>query len=60
MKQVLADELRLDQEHRSSDKVKLESLFSELSFMHISSTLIEKINKVITGMKRIYGQPITA
>jgi len=60
MKQVLADELRLDQEQRSSDKVKLESLFSELSFMHISSTLIEKINKVITGMKRIYGQPITA
>jgi hypothetical protein len=60
MKQVLADELRLDQEERSSDKIKLESLFSELSFMHISSTLLEKIERLIAGMKRIYGQPIAA
>lgn len=60
MKQVLADELRLDQAQRTTDKTKLESLFSELSFMHISSTLLEKINKVITGMKRLYGQPDTA
>jgi hypothetical protein len=60
MKQVLADELRLDQEERSTDKIKLESLFSELSFMHISSTLLEKINNLIKGMQRIYGQPISA
>jgi HrpJ-like domain len=60
MKQVLADELRLDQEERSTDKIKLESLFSELSFMHISSTLLEKINRLISGMKRIYGQPTAA
>jgi hypothetical protein len=60
MKQVLADELRLDQEERSSDKIKIESLFSELSFMHISSTLLEKIERLIAGMKRIYGQPIAA
>lgn len=60
MKQVLADELRLDQEERSTDKIKLESLFSELSFMYISSTLLEKINNLIKGMQRIYGQPISA
>jgi hypothetical protein len=60
MKQALADELRLDQEERSTDKIKLESLFSELSFMHISSTLLEKINRLVSGMKRIYGQPTTA
>ena len=60
MKQVLADELRLDQEERSTDKIKLECLFSELSFMHISSTLLEKINKLIKGMQRIYGPSISA
>lgn len=60
MKQVLADELRLGQEERSTDKTKLECLLSELSFMHISSTLLEKINKLISGMQRIYGQPAAA
>jgi hypothetical protein len=60
MKQVLADELRLGQEERSTDKIKLETLFSELSYMHISSTLLEKINRLVAGMQRIYGQPTPA
>jgi hypothetical protein len=60
MKQALADELRLDQEERSTEKIKLESLMSELSFMHISSTLIEKIRKLVSGMQRIYGESVAA
>ncbi len=60
MKQTLASELQLDQDARSADKIKLESLLSELSFMHISTTLIEKIDGLIKGLKRIYGQPIAA
>ncbi len=57
MKQTLADELQLGQDERSTDKVKLQCLLSELSYMHISTTLIEKINRLVTGMQRIYGQP---
>ena len=60
MKQTLADELQLDQEERSTDKIKLESLLSELSFMHISTTLIEKIDSLLKGLQRIYGQPAAA
>lgn len=59
MKQTLADELQLDQHERSADKIKLESLMNELSYMHISTTLIEKITKLIEGMQRIYGNPGT-
>lgn len=55
MKQTLADELQLGQDERSTDKIKLECLLSELSFMHISTTLLEKINRLISGMQRIYG-----
>lgn len=57
MKQTLADELQLDQHERSADKIKLESLMNELSYMHISTTLIEKINKLVEGMQRIYATP---
>lgn len=60
MKQTLADELQLDQDERSTDKIKLECLLSELSYMHISTTLIEKINRLVTGMQRIYGNAIAA
>ncbi len=60
MKQTLADELQLGQDERTTDKIKLECLLSELSYMHISTTLIEKINRLVKGMQRIYGQPATA
>ncbi len=60
MKQTLADELQLGQDERSTDKVKLQCLLSELSYMHISTTLIEKINRLVTGMQRIYGQSAAA
>lgn len=60
MKQTLADELQLDQDERSTDKIKLECLLSELSYMHISTTLIEKINKLVTGMQRVYGNAVAA
>lgn len=60
MKQTLADELQLDQHERSADKIKLESLMNELSYMHISTTLIEKITRLVDGMQRIYGNPAAA
>jgi hypothetical protein len=60
MKQTLADELQLGQDERSTDKVKLQCLLSELSYMHISTTLIEKIKRLMAGLQRIYGKPDTA
>jgi hypothetical protein len=60
MKQTLADELQLDQRERSADKIKLESLMNELSYMHISTTLMEKIKRLVDGMQRIYGDPAAA
>lgn len=56
MKQALADDLRAD--GSSTDKTKLESLLTELSFMHISSTLMEMVDRLISGMKRLYSEPI--
>jgi len=58
MKQALADDLRAD--GSSTDKTKLESLLTELSFMHISSTLIEMVDRLISGMKRLYSEPTLA
>jgi type III secretion system YopN/LcrE/InvE/MxiC family regulator len=58
MKQALADDLRAD--GSSTDKIKLESLLTELSFMHISSTLIEMVDRLIIGMKRLYSEPTLA
>lgn len=60
MKQTLADELQLDQHERSTDKIKLECVLSELSYMHISSTFLEKIRKLVDGMNRIYGNATAA
>ena len=58
MKQALADDLRAD--GSSTDKTKLQSLLTELSFMHISSTLIEMVDRLIIGMKRLYSEPTLA
>jgi hypothetical protein len=58
MKQALADDLRSDM--TSTDKTKLESLLTELSFMHISTTLIEMVDRLISGMKRLYSEPTLA
>ena len=58
MKQALADDLRAD--GSSTDKTKLESLLTELSYMHISSTLIEMVDRLISGMKRLYSEPTLA
>ncbi len=52
LKQALAEDLAAD--NRSIEKIKLESLLSEISYMHISSTLIEMTNKLCTGLERIY------
>ncbi|MCE2870510.1 MAG: hypothetical protein LW714_03740 [Oxalobacteraceae bacterium] len=58
MKQALADDLKSDM--TSTDKTKLESLLTELSYMHISSTLIEMVDHLISGMKRLYSEPTIA
>jgi len=55
LKQTVADEIRLDQEERSVDKIKLELINNELSNMHISSTLLDKLKKLNGGLIRIYG-----
>lgn len=53
MKQALADDLNADS--RSTDKTKLEILLSEISNMHISTTLLEMTTQLVNGLKRIYG-----
>lgn len=53
MKQALAEDLASDKQ--STEKVKLESLLTELSYMHISSTLIEMVEKLASSHARIYG-----
>lgn len=55
LKQTLADEIRLDQEDRSVDKIKLEAINTELSHMHISSTLLEKLRKLTSGIGRVFS-----
>lgn len=60
MKQSLADELQLGQDERSTDKAKLECLLSELSHMHISTTLLEKLSRLVAGVRRIYGNAAAA
>ena len=59
MKQALADDLRSEQ--RSTDKVKLEFLLNEISYMHISSTFIEKVASLVNGLHRIFPEysPLT-
>lgn len=54
MKQALADDLNA--EPRSTDKTKLEMLLSDISHMHISSTLLEITSQFISGLQRIYGR----
>ena len=54
MKQALADDLRSEQ--RSMDKVRLEFLLGEISHMHISSTFIEKVASLISGLHRIFPE----
>jgi type III secretion system TyeA family effector delivery regulator len=54
LKQTLADEIRLDQEDRSLDKIKLEAVNTELSHVHISSTLLEKLRKLTGGFGRMF------
>ena len=53
LKQALAEDLRSDQ--RSTDKVKLESILNDLSFMHISATLIDLVSTLTSGMSRIFN-----
>lgn len=53
MKQALADDLNA--EPRSTDKTKLEMLLSDLSHMHISTTLLSMTTQLISGLRRLYG-----
>ncbi len=57
MKKTLANELGLDPRERSTDKVRLEALLSDLANLHISATLLEKLSQLLTSMKRLYSAP---
>lgn len=52
IKQALADDLAADP--RSTDKVKLTALISEMSFMNISATLIEMTKNLVKEINRIF------
>lgn len=52
IKQALADDLAADP--RSTDKIKLTALISEMSFMHISATLLELTKNLIKEINRIF------
>jgi uncharacterized phage infection (PIP) family protein YhgE len=55
MKKALADDLL--SEPRSTDKIKLESLLSELANMHITSTLLSLVSELVTSINRLYSAP---
>lgn len=58
MKATLSHELGLADDQRSIDKVKLEFLLTELSHIHISNTLLEKLHSFVQSMQRMYGVAI--
>lgn len=58
MKQALADDLGAEQ--RSTDPIKLQALLSELSYMHISTTLVDMVSNLVKSLQRIYRAPQTA
>lgn len=58
MKQALADDLSADL--RSTDPIKLHTLISELSHMHISTTLLDMVSNLTNSLQRIYRDPATA
>ncbi len=60
VKQTLGDEIRLDQERRSADTIKLEAIYSELSLLHISNTALERISRLVEGLNRVFGLTATA
>ena len=55
LKQALADDLGADQ--RSTDPIKLQAILTELSFMHISTTLVDMVSNLVKSLKRIYRAP---
>lgn len=58
MKQALADDLGADL--RSTDPIKLRALMSDLSYMHISTTLLDMVSNLTKSIQRIYRAPTTA
>ena len=58
IKQALADDLAADP--RSTDKVKLTALISEMSFMNISATLIEMTKNLVNEINRIFRSELRA
>jgi len=58
MKQALADDLSADL--RSTDPIKLHALISDLSYMHISTTLLDMVSNLTNSLQRIYRAPTTA
>ncbi len=57
MKKTLANELGLEADQRSIDKVKLEALLNDLSHIHISATLIESTRKFVNSLRELFGVP---
>jgi hypothetical protein len=55
LKQAIGEDL--NSELRSTDKVKLEFLLSELAYMQIMSTVINMIGNLASGMHRLYSDP---
>lgn len=58
MKQALADDLGADL--RSTDPIKLRAIMSDLSYMHISTTLLDMVSNLTKSLQRIYRAPVTA
>jgi hypothetical protein len=58
MKQALADDLSADL--RSTDPIKLRALMNDLSYMHISTTLLDMVSNLTKSIQRIYRAPTTA
>ena len=58
MKQALADDLSADL--RSTDPIKLRALMNDLSYMHISTTLLDMVSNLTKSIQRIYRAPTAA
>jgi hypothetical protein len=60
MKKALGDDLSASVAMPSSDPVRLQSILSDLSDMHVSTTLIEMVDTLIERLKRTLNAPPAA